>query len=87
MSALDVYVQAQVLDLISELQAERGIALLFISHDLEVIRHVSDRVLVFHQGEVVEHGTVQQVFDAPQHPYTQRLLSAQPTVAASPACV
>jgi peptide/nickel transport system ATP-binding protein len=85
-SALDVYVQAQVLDLISELQAERGIALLFISHDLEVIRHVSDRVLVFHQGEVVEHGTVQQVFDAPQHPYTQRLLSAQPTVAASPAC-
>ncbi len=84
-SALDVYVQAQVLDLIGELQAERGIALLFISHDLEVIRHVSDRVLVFHQGEVVEQGTVEQVFNAPRHPYTQQLLSAQPAVAAPPA--
>lgn len=84
-SALDVYVQAQVLDLISELQAQRGIALLFISHDLEVIRHMSDRVLVFHEGRVVEQGPVQAVFEAPQHPYTQRLLSAQPTVAASPA--
>ena len=74
-SALDVYVQAQVLDLISELQASHGIALLFISHDLDVIRHVSDRVLVFHQGQVVEHGAVEALFAAPKHPYTRQLLA------------
>jgi len=74
-SALDVYVQAQVLDLISELLASHGIALLFISHDLEVIRHISDRVLVFHQGQVVEHGAVEALFAAPQHPYTRQLLA------------
>ncbi|WP_342655492.1 ABC transporter ATP-binding protein [Pseudomonas sp. F3-2] len=77
-SALDVYVQAQVLDLIGELQASRGIALLFISHDLEVIRHICDRVLVFHQGQLVEQGPVGPLFEAPTHPYTRQLLSAHP---------
>lgn len=64
-----------MLDLISELQASHGIALLFISHDLDVIRHVSDRVLVFHQGQVVEHGAVEALFAAPKHPYTRQLLA------------
>jgi peptide/nickel transport system ATP-binding protein len=81
-SALDVSVQAQVLDLLADLQAETGVAYLFISHDLGVIHHVSDRVLVLSGGEVVEHGDVRDVFTAPQHPYTQRLIAAVPRIAA-----
>lgn len=77
-SALDVYVQAQVLDLIGELQARHHMSLLFISHDLGVVQHISDRVLVFHQGLIVEQGDVAPLFESPRHPYTQQLLASLP---------
>lgn len=79
-SALDVSVQAQVLDLLADMQAEHGTALLFISHDLGVIQHLADRVLVMQQGAVVESGAVGEVFAAPQHPWTQKLLQALPVL-------
>lgn len=75
-SALDVSVQAQVLDLLTELRERKGMALLFVSHDLGVIEHLSDRVLVFHRGEVVEEGLPETIFRAPGHEFTQRLVSA-----------
>ncbi|WP_270366109.1 dipeptide ABC transporter ATP-binding protein [Microbacterium algeriense] len=79
-SALDVSVQAQVLDLLVDLQDEYGLSYLFISHDLGVIHHLSDRVLVMKDGVVVEHGDAEQIFRAPAHPYTQELLRALPTL-------
>ncbi|WP_069264039.1 ABC transporter ATP-binding protein [Paraburkholderia nodosa] len=79
-SALDVYVQAQVLDLLGELQARLGTALLFISHDLDVVQHVSDRVLVLKDGRAVETGATAEVFSAPQADYTKRLLRSAPTL-------
>jgi peptide/nickel transport system ATP-binding protein len=77
-SALDLSVQAQVLNLLNELQRSMGLAMLFISHDLTVVRHVSHRTVVLYQGEIVEQGTVAQVHDAPQHAYTRALLAAAP---------
>ena len=77
-SALDLSVQAQVLNLLNELQRSMGLSLLFISHDLTVVRHVSHRTVVLYQGEIVEQGDAAQVHDSPQHPYTQALLAASP---------
>jgi peptide/nickel transport system ATP-binding protein len=77
-SALDVSIQAQVLDLLGDLQEALGVAYLFISHDLGVIHHLSDRVLVLSEGKVVEQGDAEAIFSAPQQPYTQRLLAALP---------
>ena len=78
-SALDVSVQAQVLDLLAEIQADRGTSLLFVSHDLGVVHHVSDRVLVLKDGAVVESGDVDDVFYRPQADYTKQLLASLPT--------
>jgi peptide/nickel transport system ATP-binding protein len=79
-SALDVSIQAQVLDLLVDLQAADGTALLFISHDLGVVHHLADRVLVMHGGRVVEEGPVTSIFTSPSHDYTRTLLSALPAL-------
>ncbi|GIF96105.1 dipeptide ABC transporter ATP-binding protein [Catellatospora citrea] len=83
-SALDVSVQAQVLDLLADIRAADGTALLFISHDLGVVHHLADRVLVMHDGQVVEQGPVGDVFHHPRHAYTRSLIDALPTPAALP---
>jgi ABC-type glutathione transport system ATPase component len=75
-SALDVSVQAQVLNLLLDIQRSAGMAMLFISHDLAVVRHLSDQVVVLDAGRVVEHGPAEAVCDRPQHPYTRALLAA-----------
>ena len=80
-SALDVTIQAQILDLLLALGKEHQLTMLFVSHDMAVIRHIADRVLVMYQGKLVESGPVKQVFDAPEQPYTQSLLASIPGAA------
>jgi oligopeptide/dipeptide ABC transporter ATP-binding protein len=79
-TALDVTIQAQILDLFRSLQAELGMAILFITHDLGVVADICDRVAVMYAGEIVEEGGVDQMFATPQHPYTRALLASMPQV-------
>jgi oligopeptide transport system ATP-binding protein len=79
-SALDLSVQAQVLNLLNELQQQLQVSYLFISHDLSVVRHVADRVVVMYLGRIVEHGATEPTFDRPLHPYTGALMSAAPSL-------
>ncbi|MGI8312250.1 ATP-binding cassette domain-containing protein [Saccharopolyspora hattusasensis] len=79
-SALDVSIQAQVLDLLSEVRARLGTSLLFISHDIGVIHHLCDRVLVIKDGRIVEQGPVEEVFLEPEHWYTRQLMAAVPRI-------
>ena len=78
-TALDVTIQAQILDLLKDLKDTMGMGLLFITHDLGIVRRIADRVCVMQQGEIVEQGPTAEIFDNPQHPYTIKLLSAEPT--------
>ena len=77
-SALDVTIQAQILDLMQQLGKEYGLTMLFVSHDLAVVRHLADRILVLYKGEVVEQGTGDELFEYPQQAYTRKLLTSIP---------
>ena len=77
-SALDVSTQSQVINLLTELQHELGVAYLFIAHDLSVVRHISDRIAVMYLGQIVEEGDADEVYERPTHPYTAALLSSIP---------
>ncbi|MEP1028548.1 MAG: ABC transporter ATP-binding protein [Alphaproteobacteria bacterium] len=79
-TALDVTIQAQILDLIKDIQEEFGMSVMFITHDMAVIAEMADRVVVMYQGQVVEQGPVDQIFHAPQHPYTRKLINAVPRI-------
>ncbi|MCZ6511148.1 MAG: ABC transporter ATP-binding protein, partial [Alphaproteobacteria bacterium] len=81
-TALDVTIQAQILELLRDLQVQFGMSMLFITHDLGIVRKMAKRVCVMNQGEIVEQGSTQQIFEAPQHSYTQHLLTAEPSGAA-----
>jgi len=84
-TALDVTVQAQILNLLKEMQGRMGMAVLFITHDLGIVRKIADRVCIMKEGKIVEHGDVERLFSAPEHPYTRALLAAEPKVQPAPA--
>jgi microcin C transport system ATP-binding protein len=83
-TALDVTVQAQILKLLKELQGRLGMAMLFITHDLKIVRKIADRVCVMKEGKIVEQGPVEDIFNNPQHPYTKALLAAEPKIQPAP---
>jgi microcin C transport system ATP-binding protein len=83
-TALDVTIQAQILDLLKDLKDRMGMGLLFITHDLGIVRRIADRVCVMQKGEIVESGPTQEIFSNPRHPYTRKLLSAEPSGAPAP---
>lgn len=78
LSALDVSIQAQIINLLQGLQEEMGISYIFISHDLNVVEHIADTIMIMYHGRVVEYGNVSQIFDEPLHPYTQALFASTP---------
>jgi oligopeptide transport system ATP-binding protein len=77
-SALDVSIRAQIINLLDDLQDELGLTYLFVAHDIGVVRHVSDRIAVMHEGKIVEEGSADRVCEHPSHPYTRTLLAAVP---------
>jgi len=79
-SALDVITQSEILALFSKLSRERGMSMLYISHDLASVAGICDRIVILHEGEIVECGTTEQIFSQPQHPHTQRLMAALPKI-------
>lgn len=79
-SALDVSIQAQILNLLMDLQDEHGLSYMFITHDLAVVKHISDEIMVMYMGHVVEYARTEELFEHPVHPYTQALLNAIPTI-------
>lgn len=83
-TALDVTIQAQILDLLKEIQKRRNMAILFITHDLGIVRRLADRVCVMTKGQIVEQGAVKDIFTSPQHAYTKKLLAAEPKGIAEP---
>ena len=78
-TALDVTIQAQILELLADLQKSENMGMLFITHDLGIVRRIADRVCVMKDGEIVETGVTREIFDNPQHPYTRKLLAAEPS--------